>query len=236
MPFWLYYGGKFRLAPKYPKPQHDKIIEPFAGAAGYSLRYHWHQIHLYDVYPEVVETWKFLIRCSEQEMLNIPIVEHCDDLPKRLPPEAKLFVRWRLNFASSQPRKSLSAGLRRSREHGGKLIGWFPESREKLASQLHLIRHWRVNLASYDQIQNQSATWFIDPPYNNHQGKHYKHSSINYKHLASWSYGRKGQVIVCESNGAKWLPFSDFATSRSGPRTKTNKEVIFYRENNLWLP
>ena len=38
-PFWAYYGGKWRAAPRYPRPMHDTIIEPFAGAAGYSLRY-----------------------------------------------------------------------------------------------------------------------------------------------------------------------------------------------------
>jgi hypothetical protein len=32
-PFWRYYGGKWRAAPRYPRPTHDTIIEPFAGAA-----------------------------------------------------------------------------------------------------------------------------------------------------------------------------------------------------------
>src|SRR3990167_8941757 len=38
-PFWTYYGGKWKVGPRYPVPLHDTIIEPFAGAAGYSLRY-----------------------------------------------------------------------------------------------------------------------------------------------------------------------------------------------------
>jgi len=38
-PFWRYYGGKWRAAPSYPSPRCETIIEPFAGAAGYSLRY-----------------------------------------------------------------------------------------------------------------------------------------------------------------------------------------------------
>lgn len=37
-PFWRYYGGKYRAAPRYPVPLHRTIVEPFAGAAGYSLR------------------------------------------------------------------------------------------------------------------------------------------------------------------------------------------------------
>lgn len=38
-PFFTYFGGKYRIAPRYPKPQYNTIIEPFAGSAGYSLRY-----------------------------------------------------------------------------------------------------------------------------------------------------------------------------------------------------
>ena len=38
-PFFCYYGGKWRAAPKYPPPEHDTIVEPFAGAAGYATRY-----------------------------------------------------------------------------------------------------------------------------------------------------------------------------------------------------
>ena len=38
LPFWAYYGGKWRSAPRYPAPVHGRIIEPFAGAAGYAMR------------------------------------------------------------------------------------------------------------------------------------------------------------------------------------------------------
>lgn len=34
---WSYYGTKKKIAKYYPSPQYDKIIEPFAGAAQYSL-------------------------------------------------------------------------------------------------------------------------------------------------------------------------------------------------------
>jgi len=45
-PFWRYYGGKFRAAPRYPTPTHKTIVEPFAGAAGYSLRVDDLRVHL----------------------------------------------------------------------------------------------------------------------------------------------------------------------------------------------
>ena len=39
-PFFGFYGGKWRDAPKYyPAPEHDTIVEAFAGSAGYSVRY-----------------------------------------------------------------------------------------------------------------------------------------------------------------------------------------------------
>ena len=39
-PFFGYYGGKWRDAVKhYPAPQFDIVMEPFAGSAGYALRY-----------------------------------------------------------------------------------------------------------------------------------------------------------------------------------------------------
>jgi hypothetical protein len=45
-PYFVYYGGKWRAAPRYPAPRHDVIVEPFAGSAGYALRYHERKIIL----------------------------------------------------------------------------------------------------------------------------------------------------------------------------------------------
>jgi hypothetical protein len=51
-PFFGYYGGKWRDSVKhYPKPQFETIIEPFAGSAGYSLRYASHNVRLYEIDP-----------------------------------------------------------------------------------------------------------------------------------------------------------------------------------------
>ena len=45
-PFFTFFGGKWRAAPRYPLPIHNVIVEPFAGAAGYSVRNHQKKIIL----------------------------------------------------------------------------------------------------------------------------------------------------------------------------------------------
>jgi hypothetical protein len=54
--------------------------------------------------------------------------------------------------------------------------------------------------------QGGVATWFIDPPYVD-GGKSYRYSEIDYPKLAAWCLRLRGQVIVCERQGADWLPF-----------------------------
>ena len=45
-----YYGSKSKLVDYYPPPKFDKIIEPFAGSARYSLKYWQNDILLIDKY------------------------------------------------------------------------------------------------------------------------------------------------------------------------------------------
>ena len=84
-PFWCYYGGKFRAAPRYPKPAYGTIIEPFAGAAGYALRYPDLEVILVERYAVVAEMWRYLIGTTPEDVRRIPTVEHVDDLPGWVP-------------------------------------------------------------------------------------------------------------------------------------------------------
>lgn len=43
-----YYGGKGKRIGVYPPPEYDTIVEPFAGAAAYSLRYHEKKVLIID--------------------------------------------------------------------------------------------------------------------------------------------------------------------------------------------
>lgn len=228
-PFIRYYGGKYRIAPRYPKPLHKTIIEPFAGAAGYSLRYYYLDVILVEKYDVLACLWDYLIRVKPEEIRQIPLVEHIDDLPLTLPEGARYLVGFSFNDATTSPSKSLSSGRKRLAAMGRKYEGWNKAKRERIASQVEKIKHWKMIYDNYTSAPDIEATFFIDPPYMS-QGKFYKHSSINidYDDLAVWCLGRSGQIIVCENVGAKWLPFEPFIEGKKGSYRKvTVEEAIF---------
>ncbi len=59
-PFFSFYGSKWRDAPRH-YPAYSSIIEPFAGSAGYALRYADLQVTLCDADPVIVGVWSYLI-------------------------------------------------------------------------------------------------------------------------------------------------------------------------------
>ena len=219
-PFWRYYGGKFRAAPRYPAPRFGTIIEPFAGAAGYSMRYPHLRVILVEKYQVIAEMWRFLIRASEDEIRRIPDVDHVDDLPGWVSAPARSLVGFWMNDAVTSPCKTLSAGRRKKRAENptGRCEGWNAKVRERIASQVVQIRHWRVIEGDYTSAPNVEATWFVDPPYNNAAGAHYIHGphAIDFAALGAWCRTRRGQIIVCENEGADWLPFRFFGQFQGG--------------------
>jgi site-specific DNA-adenine methylase len=234
-PFWRYYGGKWRAAPKYPEPIYPIIIEPFAGSAGYSLRYFDRDIILADQYPVISGIWNYLINASEQDILSIPSVESVEDLPAHLPQAAKDLVGFCLMDASVRPGRKLTAGRKKLASMGRHYEGWCENKKLLIARQLKHVRHWNVLEGGYEDIPSIEATWFIDPPYNNDKGRHYVHSTIDYSHLASWCLSLAGQVIVCENEGADWLPFQSFGTFKGSINgsgySNGSQEVVYYGYN-----
>ncbi len=236
-PFFTFYGGKWRAARFYPPPNHGTIIEPFAGSAGYSLRYPDRKVWLVDLDIKIVATWRYLIGVSSKEILALPDIgldQTIDDLS--VCEEAKLLIGWWLNKGSAQPKRSPSSNMRKSLRGENPRdppSGWWGSKiRERIASQLDQIRHWNLIEGDYTSAPNVDATWFIDPPYSK-AGKHYTHSSIDYTALSTWCQSRPGTVIACENVGATWLPFKPWRKIKANESKgggKVSHEAIWIGE------
>lgn len=208
-PFFCYYGGKWRVARRYPAPAHDLIIEPFAGAAGYALRYPEHQVVLMDRDPVIAQLWRYLIHAPEKEIRALPL-EVEDTATLDVCEGAKHLIGFWLN-KGRQPCRTPGAWMRKG-EHATSF--WGPEIRERIASQVGAIRHWKILNGSFEELPDFEATWFVDPPYHA-SGRLYRYAEIDYAELGAWCRSRKGQVMVCEQEGAKWLPFRPFGVFKA---------------------
>jgi hypothetical protein len=227
-PFFGYFGGKWRDALRhYPAPRHDTIIEPFAGSAGYSLRYPSKRVVLCEIDLTIASIWHYLIHVSAEEVLAIPDVPldgTIDDL--RLAEEPRALVGMWLNRGVARPRKSPSKWMR-DRIRPGSF--WGERVRQTIASQLEHIRHWQIHNCSYDVTPfSDDATWFIDPPYMG-AGHHYRHGAdgLEFEELAVWCRSRPGQVIACENEGATWLPFRHLGSFKTTRTDRQSKEVYW---------
>jgi site-specific DNA-adenine methylase len=196
-----YYGSKSKVVHLYPSPRFGKVIEPFAGSARYSLKYFDRDVLLVDKYPVIVDLWKWLQRATPKDILCLPTLKqgvtiNRDDFDC-------IEQAWLMGFIVQQgvnsPRLTVSSMAAEEKQE---------RQKKSIAENLYKIKHWKIQLGSYEDIPNEDATWFVDPPYQ-FGGEYYwtgnKH--IDYPALADWSKSRDGQIIVCENTKADWLPF-----------------------------
>jgi len=232
MPF-AYYGAKHRLAPHYPPPRYNTIIEPFAGSAAYSIRWATDstKVILYEADEQVVELWHRVQNITPKQLDEI--TEHiANDIHTTDPLVAALGGGSGLHATLSGLTRKITPRMRE---------GW-PNIRRRIERSTNRIKNWEINHGSYEQAPNIEATWFIDPPYQlliinptrtlqDQSGNAYRYgqSTINYAQLAAWCKTRQGQTIVCEQQPAAWLPFKPFKPQRNA-QTIERTEVIWTNE------
>jgi hypothetical protein len=210
--FFPYFGGKHRLAPRYPAPRHEWIIEPFAGSAGYATRYPGRRVLLIERNETVAGIWRYLTRATEREVLALPLLAPGQRVATLdAPPEARALIGFWAHPGNATPGTKLTQwpGIRAADT-------WSAVTRARIASQVPFIRHWQIRQASYETAPDVEADWFVDPPYQV-KGNRYPCSAgeLDFAELGLWCRARRGQVVVCENTGATWLPFRHFTEARS---------------------
>ncbi len=222
-PLFPFYGSKWRDAKRYPGPYNGVVIEPFAGSAGYATYWEPARVILYDRDPIIVSVWDYLIHVTASEVRALPDLEvgqSVDDLSS-LPQEARWLIGFWLNRGSATPKKTKTAFSARTERQ--QLI-WSERARVRIASEIEKVRHWEVFYGSYESCPRLDATWFVDPPYVD-KGRYYRIRSVDYDRLGAWCRHLPGQTIVCEQDGAMWLPFRPLAIIKS--TRGTSSEVVW---------
>lgn len=210
-----YYGTKARLALMYPAPQYDTIIEPFAGAAGYSCAHADRQVLLYDANPKIIGTWQYLIEATPADITALPDVQPGQSLRDfaQLSEAERWLIGYCINPASTIPKVTAS-----------KRSAWL-RYKPRLAAFVPRIKHWRAECLSWNHIPLRAATWHVDPPYQAAGKYYFGYDGICFDLLGLWCRKLPGQVMVCENEGADWLPFVPLV--RQQGMTKTQVEVIW---------
>lgn len=233
-PLFKWFGSKWLASKLYPAPKYDVIFEPFAGSAGYSLRYYEKKVVLWEDNAQLQTLWIWLIeRATTADVLGIPIgiYEGTDIRTLGLSEgQALLLKHW-------QRTNNVGACWTIS-PWGNKPGQWTANTRARVAEQLHAVKHWKVARVGY----NEPGTYFIDPPYlyNYRYGfgaTGFDHATL-VKDIAR--IPRKSQIIVCEAACQKtervpeYLPFRPFGLRITSRRKKAenhhSKEYLYVEQ------
>jgi len=201
----------------YPRPKFDRLIEPFAGAAKYALKYFDKDVLIVDKYKTLVDVWLYLQQATPNDLLSLPKPVKGQSLLdfKSLSPVERDFLGFLVCNGLESPRLNV----------GSFEVVNVERDLKRIAKSLFKIRHWKIVHGTFQDIENVNATWFVDPPYQ-YGGEHYKESNKNldFPKLAEWCQNRNGQVIVCENTKADWLPFLP-VKKMSGSKHKTTEAI-----------
>lgn len=225
---FYFYGGKHRLARFYPNPGYKVVVEPFAGSAAYSVA-HLVGVHgtptadkviLVEKDKRVYDTWVKLLAMDVEDIVNYTIPEAGERTSdfllmtsacsNRIARTQEMIVTTRMPVVLRRMFKQIAKALP------------------------HLKGRVEVIHGDYTEAPEIQATWFIDPPYHvgsraQQRGMGYAEgcnsASLDYSALAKWCQKRKGQKIVCEQDGADWLPFEHLRLARNSIGLNTTEVV-----------
>jgi len=215
---WSYYGSKSKIVDCYPPPKYGKIIEPFAGSARYALKYWDRDVLLVEKNIDYVNLWKWLQSATKKDIDNLPRLKIGDDIRdfKGLCSEEVLLLKHIGQCGTATPGFVCTE------------MGWRSgrTAYDNFKNQLFKIRHWDIRHGCYSELENETAVWFIDPPYQ-YGGHKYKfgNSKIDFVHLSAWCKSRNGQSIVCENTKADWLDFRQLKQIQGGANTNTTEAI-----------
>ena len=226
-----YTGAKMQLSRDwYPAPEYPIILEPFAGSACYARMYHWYQILLVDQNPAITRIWK-LLQTLDLRANELP--DWFDTVPQHLAQDVRDLLGLWASRADRAPRQKMSPWAHLYPDQF-----WNPKVKRRLIEQAPYLRHWHICAGSYEFLPDIEATWFIDAPYQNKPGL-YPYCRLDYEALRTWVLSRRGQIIVCEGQGADWLDFQPLTPGRNKTGQRSGEigagEVVWYRQNNRRL-
>ncbi len=215
---FYYYGRKKQIAKYYPKAQFAEIIEPFAGAAAYSLHGdNWKKsVTLVEKDVRVAEVWKWLIEdATPAQIAALPALRTGEKSSEFLH-----IIHAATKMAFKYKTIKVTPVLERNWEI----------SKRVMAGSVKKVKHWRLIVGDYSLAPDIEATWFIDPPYKSSPGEGYAHSSshLDYKQVANWVKSRRGQLICCEGSFGDYLPFQPLLTL-PGVAGKLSDEKLYHR-------
>jgi site-specific DNA-adenine methylase len=211
-----YYGSKSKIVGYYPKPEHNKIIEPFAGSARYSLKYWENDITISDKYEKIISIWQYIQNCSISDIDRLPKLQKGETLDNFNFDciEQKWLMGFIIQAGVNAPRLTCTeAGVRNQ-----------VTAINNIKRDLHKIKHWKIIHSDYTDLPNERATWFIDPPYQ-FGGKYYIHKNIDYQKLKEWVLSRNGNVILCENTKATWIDTIPIKRIQGLAQTNTTESV-----------
>ncbi len=242
-PLFKWFGSKWQAARHYPPPQNDVVLEPFAGSAGYGLRHYAKNVVVAESDPNIFALWKWLVEiATEADVRAIPI-----NIPEGTDIRSLGLSSGQALLLKSWQRTNNVGNCWTISPWGNKPGQWTANTRARVASEFHAIKHWKVAADGLKLLRvgtNVSGvTWFIDPPYQ----YNYKYSGwdFSYSDLARLILGLAGEAIVCEAVNPKsgdkpeWLPFVDFrstVTSRRKVDQSHHSRELIYRHSGRQNP